>query len=436
MIRKILLTLGVLVLGAVGVTGWFYAKGAALPGQGLPPVPDQLIAAGDSAKLAEFTEARCRLLMGKKKQSCIEDVLLTLVRQDRVRLAMATLALLGERSDAIRHIGHDYSHVIGINAWEPGKDVGKSYMQCTELFQSGCYHGVIQSFFAYKGTDSASVVSVCRDTPEISASAYLRFQCVHGIGHGLVQTYSMKLPRALAGCDMLGNSWDSESCYGGAFMEFIVGGRGQSHHVTVKTDSGAAEEMDHSKMDHGAMAQDTFPSFKVREPSDLHYPCSVLGKQYQHSCYQMQAGLIVERTGLDFAKVAKVCDTAPEKMRSVCYQGMGTYISGVTTRDPVKSLQHCSLGASRYQPWCFVGAVKNFIDVTATAEDGLEFCGMVAAEDAATSCYNAIGEEAAFLYQSMDRRAVVCAKALPKYVEACRFGAGLSPIRPAALPRA
>ncbi len=438
MLRKTLLVLIALVVAGAGFLAFARSQGAALPGMALPPLSPQLsaaIQAGDSAAVASYTESRCRLLRGDKRKACFEDILLSLVRQDKIRLALGALNLLGQEDAQIRRFGHDYSHVIGINAWSPGKNLGDVYLQCSELFQSGCYHGVIQAYFAYQGTDSAQVAALCRDTPGINNSGWLRFQCVHGIGHGLVQAYTMNLPRALGGCDMLGNAWDAESCYGGAFMEFIVGGRGQSHHVhmLIKKDS-TAGAMDHEAMEHMAKP-DTSPPFKVRDPSDLLYPCSVLGEKYLRACYQMQPGLIVERTGLDFAKVAAVCDTAPEQMRHVCYQGIGTYVSGVTSRDPDESIRLCSLGAARFQPWCYIGLVKNFVDVTANPDDGLALCRKLGSVEIATSCYHAVGEEAAVLYVPMSKREEVCNKVEPKYNNACRFGAGLSQFRPSELPR-
>jgi len=444
MLRKV--RLGILiVLGTVVVSlGVARISGAAFPGLPLPPLSDSLAEAairGDTAGAAAMINRRCRLLLGTERRECFEGALLDLTKLGYVRFALGALDRLGRSDSQIRKFGHDYSHVIGINAWAPGKDIGATYLQCTELFQSGCYHGVIQAVFAYSGTDSASVAALCSANSEIRESAWLRFQCVHGIGHGLLQTYTMNLPRALHGCDMLSNAWDSESCYGGAFMEFIVGGRGQSHHVATRPDSAMANgDMDHSKMDHGegpraaTDAADTFPPFMVRDTSDLLYPCSRLAPRYQRACYQMQAGLIVERTGLDFAKVSQVCDGAPQHMRAVCYQGIGTYVSGVTARDSDAAIRLCNQGSARYRPWCFIGVVKNFVDVTAKAEDGIEFCKRLGPVDIATTCYVAVGEQAGVLFRAMDRREGVCAQAQPAYVAACRYGAGLTAERPAALP--
>jgi len=446
MFRKISRTALVFVLFILGIGSYLHLRGAAIPGLPVPGLSERFASAAqanDSVAIVDIARERCRLLWRRPKRACYEEVLLQLVTEDRIPLALASLDILGRRDPIVRRYGHDFSHIIGINAWNPSKDVGPVYLQCTELFQSGCYHGVIQAVFAYRGTDSASVVGLCRETAGIRDNSWLRFQCVHGIGHGLVQTYTMNLPHALAGCDMLGNYYDNESCYGGAFMEFIVGGRGQSHHVHVPPSAGEGEDTagsDHEGMHHGegqmpnAAAADTWPPFSARNRSDLLYPCSVLADRYQRACYQMQAGLIVEGTGMDFAKVATVCDQAPEAMRRHCYQGIGTYVSGVTARDPEQAIAHCWLGAPRWRPWCFVGVVKNFVDVTANPDDGISFCRRLGPRDIALSCYVAIGEEAAVLYPSMERRAAVCVKAESQYVEACRFGAGLSPARPDGLP--
>ncbi len=445
MFKKIGLAALVVAAAIAGAGAAFRLQGSAIPGFPPPAIPPSInlaITAHDSLAVADMAMKRCHLLWTRNQRQCYEDFLLDLVEQDQVRLAIGTLALLGERDDYIRRFGHDFAHVIGINAWKPGKDIGKTYEQCSEIFQSGCYHGIIQAVFAYNGTDSASVAALCRSTPEINASVWLRFQCVHGIGHGLTAAYEDNLPRALHGCDMLGNAWDSESCYGGAFMEFIVAGRGQSHHVHMMKAAaqGAMDHSDHMEgmagMDHGEAGDSAWPPFKLREPSDLLYPCSAIAERYQQACYQMQAGLMAEVTGLDFKKIADGCDLAPERWRRWCYQGIGTYVSGVTVRVPDKGIEDCSLGDRAYQPFCFIGLVKNYVDVTANLDDGLALCQrLTRSEDIATACYVALGEESAVLYREMERRKSECARAPAEFADACRYGAGLIPAKPAAYPK-
>src|ERR1041385_7123223 len=103
--RKIGLFAGVLLAVLLGVGAYLHASGHALPGLPARPLPGalvQAIAANDSAAVAAAARARCGLLAGKPRRACFEDVLLQLVRQDRVRLAMGALDLLGQRDPEIR----------------------------------------------------------------------------------------------------------------------------------------------------------------------------------------------------------------------------------------------------------------------------------------------------------------------------------------------
>jgi hypothetical protein len=456
MLRKVaFLLLGLMLLACAGVL-YSRSQGAVVPGLGAAPVATAIeapLAANDSTVLADFAYDRCRLLLRDAKKSCYEEVLLAATERGRIRLAMTALQVLDRKDPSIRRAGHDFTHVVGINAWGPGKDVSAVYEQCTELYQSGCYHGVVQSYLDAKGSDSTVVASLCEEIAVAHTVAWLRFQCVHGLGHGLVQTNAMNLPRALGGCDWLGTGWDRESCYGGAFMEFIVGGRGQSHHPHSRrwprgaaSDSGAApagggehaghggDSVSAAKGEHdGHEMAPAEPGFKVRDKSDPLYPCSILADRYLQSCYGMQAGIIIETTGPDFGKIAAACDAAPVRLRPSCYQGIGTYVSGFVVRDPAKADRLCSLGSSRYRAWCYVGVVKNFIDVTAKADDGIAFCGRLDDRKIAIACYVGVGEELGVLVPGLDAREKECAKAGPANLDACRYGAALGGRRPVEL---
>ncbi|MGE0441335.1 MAG: hypothetical protein AB7L66_04600 [Gemmatimonadales bacterium] len=438
MLKKTLAVLvGLILVTSVGAA-YSRSRGVAVPLLGAKPlaeVIDRGLAPRDSLALAEFARSRCRLLSGTDRQHCYEEILLATVERGEVRLAMDALSVLSRLDPAINRHGHDYTHVVGINAWVPGKDVGTVYESCTGLFQSGCYHGVVQAYLDATGTDSTTVYGLCNNMVVTNTNMWLRFQCAHGIGHGLVASFTMNLPRALAGCDWMVNDWDAQSCYGGAFMEFIVGGRGQSHHPAKRAvaAAGASEHAGHDE--HGAEAaahdHEVPAEFAVRDRSDPLYPCSAINTRYQVACYMMQAGIIIEIVGADFGKISHACDDAPVAMQAACYQGVGTYVSGYTVRDPAKSIEFCGLGDKTLQTWCYVGVVKNFVDVTASADDALAFCQRLAGERRyAVACYHAIGEEMGVLYKEPAQREAQCARSPAEYADACRFGALLPAERP------
>jgi len=452
MVRKALVVLGLLALVALGGAFMARGRGMVVPGLAAQPLTgliDRPLASGDSLILADFARDRCRLVPTNKRQPCYEEILLATVEKGQVRLAMDALSVLARLDRSTVRRGHDYAHVVGINAWTPEKEVGPVYDSCTGLYQSGCYHGVVQAFLDARGTDSATVYQLCNSIKSAVYNMWLRFQCVHGVGHGLVNNFSLNLPRALKGCDWLVDPWDAQSCYGGAFMEFIVAGRGQSHHPHKKESpapsTAAAGHDGHSPPaapgpapgEHAAAGHDpasheheTADSFPIRDKTGLLYPCTVLDTKYQTACYMMQAGIVIELVGRDFGKIAHACDDAPVSMQPACYQGVGTYVSGYVVRDPVKAIDLCSKGDAKLQAWCYVGVVKNFIDVTANPDDGFSFCRRLTDHAYAVACFNGVGEEMSVLFPAAEEREKQCAKASRDYIEVCRYGANLPAPRP------
>jgi hypothetical protein len=179
---------------------------------------------GDSMAIARLAVAHC-LNRGDAKP-CYEEVLMPMVERQQVGLAMSSLNAIAGMDSEIRRVGHEYAHGIGMAAYKPDRDVGKTFASCSESFQSGCYHGVIQSYFTSGNqVGEKEVTALCAAFTSPGGNQWLRFQCAHGMGHGLDMFYEHDLPQALKGCDLLADNWDRESCYGGAFMENVANPR-------------------------------------------------------------------------------------------------------------------------------------------------------------------------------------------------------------------
>lgn len=388
---------------------------------------DSAVARTDTGRLADLAELRCGKVGDDARQNCFEDYFLSLSGEGRVHLALASLERLGASRREIAMDGHGYTHVIGIRAWKPGDDVAQVFRSCTTLYQSGCYHGVIQSYLTAAGqVDSTRVAGLCETIAPMGTDIWLRFQCMHGLGHGLEMAWNWDLPRSLRGCDWLGLAWDRESCYGGAIMENDVASSPSGHHTAKRAleqtgdDHGMA--MDHGA--HGMSASTSPPPFTMRDSTDLLYPCTALSTQYLRACYLGQGGIILSFLKYDFAKAATECDRAPEAFRDVCYTSLGTNASGATLMDTRKSIANCMPGDPAWRSWCFVGVVKNFIDVTADPADGIAFCHAVPEGRDRDACWRAVGEQVSVLYREMERRASVCATA-GEGEGSCREGAAL-----------
>jgi hypothetical protein len=376
----------------------------------------------DTLVVADTLKARCGSVVGAPKTVCYESQLLALRAQRGTRFAMGALNRLSRIDRDVLFYGHEYSHMIGITAFKVSHDVSGSFKSCTEILQSGCYHGVIQTYLlSVPHVGAAEVNGVCHEWAAADADQWLRFQCMHGMGHGLTMIYDHDLPRALAGCDLLHEEWDRKSCYGGTFMENIVFAEDPSMANMVMGDEhqglGAPMKMD----DHSAMPA----KYVAVDKKDPFHPCSKLGERYQEDCWLMQSAVILFLRDNDFARTFAVCDSAPARWRYACYTGTGTEVSGQTLRDPDASVRLCSRGSPRYQPWCYEGVVKNYIDVTAKYRDGLAFCKIVPGRGNRLKCYQSVGEEIAVLHNTMADRPPLCGEIAgdPAGTDACLFGA-------------
>jgi hypothetical protein len=392
---------------------------------GLPP---------DAGSAAVNAIGSCSTLEGQEQQDCYQEHVLAELERSGVRTALDMLEDVAVADVDVQRDAHVYTHAVGIAAYDPDRPVSEVFSQCTELFQSGCYHGVIQAHFMATGLQDDGVVSaLCEDFKQPGGDRFLLFQCLHGLGHGLTMYYGHHLPRALEGCDLLAESWDRESCYGGAFMENIVAATSPHHVATELARSpeavmagGTATEHDHAMPREGDGTMTDIEELEPFEPlraDDPHYPCSALADRYLASCYMMQTSAILHHNGNDFADAAEQCGVAPERWRETCFQSLGRDISAWTLQDHGAGLKACGEAPEDFRDGCYVGLVKNFVDLTATTDDGFEFCTRVE-ERYKPRCNEAIGEQIGTLYGPLDERRAACAKAeSTALVERCLFGA-------------
>lgn len=423
------------------------------------PVPED--AAG---RTAAGILNECRADDQGDRLACHEAAVLAVLERDGVAAAMAVAERMGDLDGEVRREGHVYAHAIGLAAYTTAEEVGAVFESCTAAYQSGCYHGVIQSYFvdidARGGdVDADAVNALCARQRGADGNRWLLFQCAHGIGHGVTMLAGHHLPSALEACDLVMDDWERQACYGGAFMENVVQAT-MPHHSVGRPDRQVAEASGHHTAapgaahdghhaapaaadehaghaaapapgtgeDHvaahgaGPSVRHDFPPLRADDPL---YPCNVLEDRYLAACYQMQTSAILFFNGSDFQAAADVCHQAPERYVASCFQSLGRDVSARTVQHHGEALELCALmGSRRYD--CHWGYVKNVVDVTASAPDGFEFCALVPEEEGRSRCFQAVGEQIWVLAMDDPAREEMCAGADPRYVQACRRGAGLA----------
>lgn len=403
------------------------------------------------AEIAEWVHRGCGGAVVHQDE-CIERALTSVIEPAGVDKAMRALLILSREEDVVSRDGHVFAHGIGIAAYKSPETVAETFSLCTADFQSGCYHGVIQAYFAdSRGGDAGITPTKLNDlcqpyrTPD---KRWLEFQCAHGIGHGVMAVESHNLLRALDSCDLLTDRFEKEACWGGAFMENVVNATQPHHmHVTRVADVDSAHAAaGHEGHDMPAMAGheghdmsakaghdmsamgheghgDAQP-FMALDPREPLYPCTVVREHHRQSCYLMQTSAILFRNNGDFRDAAAQCGRAPEAYRNTCFISLGRDANSWGRGSRERAIAYCTAAPAVGQPWCIVGLVKNIVDVTADPNDGLSFCRM-APDNTRPACFNAVGQEIALLQPTFPGREQACRAADAGYIPECRRGAGL-----------
>jgi hypothetical protein len=345
--------------------------------------------------------------------ACYERLFTDRLTRYGVADAVATLDELSSSDRGVARRAHEYAHGIGIEAYRRYPDIVSTFTACGDAASSGCRHGFIQAYFESRhDVTTSEVESFCQPFKGPTSSRWILFQCVHGMGHGLTMFYGHDLPQALNACDQLKDSWDRESCYGGAFMESDMSAIAPHH---------PASELSA----HGHHARS---SFKAIDPNEPLYPCTIVADRQLRACFEIQTAVVLYLNHGNIAKAAQTCDGAVLSMRGSCYQSLGRDITSYSDRKPAKTAELCALGSEQYRPNCYVGAAKALVDWAATTDNALAFCGLVAPEGkpGLNACYQAVGEQIATLSNDAARRAAECDRAaLPEGIAACRRGARL-----------
>ena len=283
---------------------------------------------------------------------------------------------------------HNRAHELGKRAyWLLGGRT--AFKRCGIECHSGCKHGATEAFFADKGTENLleNIKLLCGEENE----SFGLHQCLHGTGHGLMAWFDYDIHSALETCDLFENQRHRSSCYGGVFMENIVGGFAS-----------------------GNAGNETF-HFTEYLNDDIHYPCNVLDDKYKSSCYLRQTDQM--RNLLESPQhIGNECAKIPEKFQYPCFHGMGRTVSG--SKQPVKSFEICgTIQDIKNRNICLKGALDNLLG-DHLIEKAITFCRLDHHPSFRVQCYDQlIYRVVQFLPQDM--MSDFCEKLPKQYIDRC-----------------
>ncbi|MDB5266737.1 MAG: hypothetical protein JWN89_552 [Parcubacteria group bacterium] len=297
------------------------------------------------------------------KSACLSTFYAHLVDAYGAKTAIEDLKTRGGEDQSVMGRCHPYMHTIGESASEKYKTVSEAYLYGDPFCWSGYYHGVLEGVTAKIGEEKllASLNSICADIPGKGTYSFNYYNCVHGLGHGIMELKGDELFDSLKTCDSLIGDWEQQSCQSGVFMENVI----------LYTNYGKSAYL---------------------KPEEPLYPCTAVEDKYKYQCYLGQTSFALEASQYDFKKVADLCTTVKGQYRDICFQSLGRDAANQAGHGSPKTRTTCDLASIHTDRMnCYVGAVKEFISYYHSITEANGFCGALDEADK-TSCVQT-GEE-------------------------------------------
>ena len=324
----------------------FYILGATVVGRYAEPPPPITPVLQKIETSTEATTTPACVQNGREDLPCYEAYYTDRVKKIGVTESFVDLKARYASSSAVRSECHQITHAIGHASAELGSGVGVAFAIGDPFCWSGYYHGVMEGIVKEVGTEAlaSKINDICTDIPGKATYSFEYYNCVHGLGHGVMELYDANLFTSLDACSKLKGEWEQSSCGGGVFMENIM----------IESRGGVSAYL---------------------KKDDPLYPCDAVSELHKSQCYLMQTSHMLTAAGDDFGKVFTQCAAAEESYRGTCYQSLGRDASGRSVSDAVKTKAICMMGSTPFaQENCVIGAVKDFVSFFHSDTQANAFC--------------------------------------------------------------
>ncbi|MDP2711141.1 MAG: cytochrome c [Solirubrobacteraceae bacterium] len=332
---------------------------------------------------------------GDGDTECFEQSFGNLVFNDGPKPALDLLQRMLATNTTVASDCHRITHRMGSAALKRfDDDVAQAFIAGSPVCWSGYYHGIVERAFLGQPDDKLAVVArqLCSDQ-RINSQRFLAYQCIHGLGHGLMIYTGYDLPGSLKTCDGLRSGFDRVSCSGGAFMENFT----SSYGVTSK----------------------------YLRKDDPIYPCNRVAQRHKLYCYLLVTSNILRLEGYDLQKTADACPRSEPAWVSTCYESFGRDVSGMAGNDATKALENCRL-AKRHESDCLYGVARDVVSSDAGGARGGRFCAR-APKPHREHCFEGVGSVLGSIETTSEALRERCREVSGRHARGCLRGAGLEP---------
>ena len=308
--------------------------------------------AAKQSNAATFHYACSGKSVDKQSLPCLEQTYATMTQKHGAAVSFAALkaAYSNDKNGAVKSDCHQLTHAIGRAEADSVKDVDQAYALGDNFCWSGYYHGVMESIVTRIGAKNVTskLPTICASLKAKQPYSFSHYNCVHGLGHGIMDIDGSKLFSALKTCDLLSDSWEQQSCYGGVFMENGMDEVNPDHHTAY---------------------------LKADEPM---YPCTAVAETYKSQCYLSQTSHALRLADYNFAQVFDECGAVEAPFANICYQSLGRDASGNTNSQAEQTKVNCMYGPTQdARENCIIGAVKDFVSYFHSDQQAGDFCNIL-----------------------------------------------------------
>ena len=308
--------------------------------------------------------------------------------------ALALLATDDARMTAVHADCHQISHWIGRAGLVHYKqDAGQALSHGAMTCNSGYYHGVLQVALAGLPRDVVirKAQTLC-SAPAVNTEEFLLYQCVHGLGHGLMIYSHNDLPWSLRACHKLHTGFDRVSCTGGVFMQNLDTTMGTSRYLSAKNPL---------------------------------YPCTTVAEGDKVYCYLMVTSRIQALDGYNWRKTAAWCRKSEPGWVKTCFESYGRDASGASQYHPAETIRLCEQAGQNTSD-CIYGAARDYGNNYAGGPEATRLC-TAAPERYRARCFEGVGTILGSLHRLGSERKVACNAVTPKrYRPDCYRGAAIT----------
>jgi hypothetical protein len=316
---------------------------------------------------------------------CLRQAYANLTYRDGAEKALRRLADEMAADTFILASCHQISHWMGAaGLLRANGEVSAAFLAGDETCGAGYWHGIMQTKIGSlidtgDGSIVDSIDSLCAD--EIfRTSPWIAWQCVHGIGHGLLISLDYAVPTAIAECERLSRAWDVNTCTNGVFMENLIPSVPEAVRPWVSTE-------------------------------DPEFPCDRVPERHKNSCYQYAADQVIKLSGGLTPTSGKRCLSFDTQWIDACVDGYGRVV-GASAAYLVSDIGTlCAQFGDEYRGVCVSGAA---IDSLQNAPAMVERAGGICESllDGAPACWERLGGLIGLLSETEEEVVAPCRIAL------------------------